>query len=708
MRYLSIIFIILLFAICGYAQIVEIDSSGTVISGNDTYIDSIIVDSLGIMDTTYSVYTDTNIQNIIKITDIQKKAFLDGVKLYNTNRYYEALEKFKDNKKIPESVNRYLSVTDMMIIKTYLRLKKIEKTIESGYEFEINHNDSKYLDDVRYTIGDALMTNGKYSDAIMYFLNVLKYTNDEQLKTRCRQAIDIIVDLFFSIEELQDINNSITIDYYNFILNLKIVEKKFFDGNQEEAYNQLRNLRRQIKIEAQKSEYNRTVRKLKQQRGSENYIGVILPLSGSGRLSEVGKKILNGIRFSINQYRLRTNKNIAAIVMDNKGDMVRSIEQAEYLANNPKVLAIFGPVRSENTIAVAALLNQKKIPMITPTATGNDLTALGPWIFQANVNINNMGYYIGKYCTQIAGEKNFVTIAPLENYGNSITDAFSKMIDETNGRIVSQQWYNGIPRELKNQFKDIRNSGLMLKREHLDFKIKSMKDSLMFLINESNSPWNSDSLFIFVSDSTCQIYEDNYVRSISLKETLIYTGLMDSIEFEIPVEDSLEYLINSIDGFFIPSHASDLEYILPQLKYNNFRTKIYGSSNLYNEELLRKNKRTATSFIFVSDYYIDEDSWDYKQMVSDYMKMLGVKPERFELYGYDTMQMLLSSCLQKNLTRETIRQKLNVMPIYHGICRNISFQGNTPGTNSCAFILSYERNKIRPVAYIKNGIIVTE
>ena len=46
------------------------------------------------------------------------------------------------------------------------------------------------------------------------------------------------------------------------------------------------------------------------------------------------------------------------------------------------------------------------------------------------------------------------------------------------------------------------------------------------------------------------------------------------------------------------------------------------------------------------------------------------------------------------------------MPTYHGICRNISFKGNRPRVNSCAFILSFDKGLIRPAAIIENGDLV--
>jgi hypothetical protein len=46
------------------------------------------------------------------------------------------------------------------------------------------------------------------------------------------------------------------------------------------------------------------------------------------------------------------------------------------------------------------------------------------------------------------------------------------------------------------------------------------------------------------------------------------------------------------------------------------------------------------------------------------------------------------------------------MPKYNGICRNISFRGNRPRVNSCAFIMKFENGHAVPIAAIENGDLV--
>ncbi len=635
--------------------------------------------------------------------DSQKVVFMEGVSLYNSMRYYEALKVFQNLSKIPMAKNHYLSAAEMMLVKTHLRLGQYDQAIATGYDFESFYEESDYMDDVRYSIAEALLSKGKTRDAMLYYMNVLKVTDDDRLRYKCRQAIDTIVDLFLSVEDLKEIEISISGDFYDFILHLKIAEKYFTEGDEREAKKQLSHARHLMEGELLSQEYMKTSRRLEKGAGSNTYVGVILPLSGSQE--SVGHAILNGVRYAVHRFRENTDRNLAAIVMDNRDDMVRTIKLGEYLSRNPKVKAIFGPVSSENAIALAALANQIKIPMITPTATHSDLTELGPYTFQANVDFENLGYFLGKYSTLYDRIKTVATLSPVDEYGKDMTDAFSKAVDENGGRIISQQWYGNKPEDLKLQFRNIRKAGLELHRQQLADKIAAMQDSLKIL-SQVDSLWQSDSLYLVYSDTLCHVFVKDTIYRMTPEEALVYTGLMDSTEFEIPAEDSLEYEIQTIQGLFMPVHANDLDMIVPQLAYYNLETTILGSGNWNDPQLYQEKRNLLAGIRFISDYYIDPEAPDYKYFALQYADLMGGgSPGRFELYGYDTMQALLKAFRDKEVIRSGVQDFLSNMPIYAGLSRNISFQGNRPGVNSCAFILTFEKDTLQPVAVIKKDEI---
>jgi len=680
------------------------DTVGTAIDS------SALADSLAFRDSisNYTIGLDTAYLKSVQQVDTLQLDFMEGVNLFNTKKYYDALQVFEEVLQLPPYLNHYLTAAEMMVVKTYLRLGNFQETITKGYEFETNYESSKYLDDVRYTIADALMSEGRYSDAVLYYLNVMEITDNVELLKKCRQSIDIAVDIFLTIDELDILNRSVrNHHFFNFILSLKIIEKNHFDGNISSEEENLSRIRRRVSSDFFQEEFDRTVQKIKYRSGGQNYIGVILPLSGDESQSRVGKKILAGLRVSLLRYNQRADKKISAIVMDNRGEIVTSVQYAKYLANNPRVIAIYGPVRSENVIAVATFANEKGIPMITPTATQSDIVNLGTWVFQANVNLVNLGEYLGKYCTSVNEHSTFATLAPAGEYGEKLTDSFSEAVDLNGGRIVSQQWYSGTPEQLKHQFNNVRQAGVEMAEDKVARIIGEKRDSLYILSMQEGSEWNKDNCFLNITDTICQLYQNGRIYEFDVQEMLLHTGSLTEQELKLPSIDSLDHKISSIDGFFIPATTEDLKFILPQLKYYNFSTNIYGTRNLVNAELLNANRSVARRFYFISDYFIDDTTPKYRQVVLDYTRVTGERPDRFGVYGFDTMEVLLMAYYNSNITRKEVRDQLFKMPVYYGLGRNISFTGNQPGSNSCAFIVTYRGGRMVPVARVEEGHIIS-
>lgn len=195
----------------------------------------------------YTIGLDTAYLKSIQQVDTLQLKFMEGVNLFNTKKYYDALLIFEEILQIPPFLNHFLSATEMMVVKTYLRLGNYRETIARGYEFETKYEGSKYLDDVRYTIADALMSEGRYSDALLYYLNVMEITDSKELLEKCRQSLDITVDIFLSGDDLEILNRSVrNHPFFNFILSLKIIEKNYFEGYEKNVEENLGRIRKKL------------------------------------------------------------------------------------------------------------------------------------------------------------------------------------------------------------------------------------------------------------------------------------------------------------------------------------------------------------------------------------------------------------------------------------------------------------------------------
>jgi branched-chain amino acid transport system substrate-binding protein len=79
-------------------------------------------------------------------------------------------------------------------------------------------------------------------------------------------------------------------------------------------------------------------------------------------------------------------KKIVLDIQDDAGDPAQAVALAKRFASDPAVVAILGPTRTGATVAVAKILPELKIPMMSVGATGDWQSAAGdfnPWTFRS-------------------------------------------------------------------------------------------------------------------------------------------------------------------------------------------------------------------------------------------------------------------------------------------------------------------------------------
>lgn len=627
----------------------------------------------------------------------------EGVACYNAEKYWDAQQIFQTINSAPIAENPFLTTSALMLIKTNYRLGEAERSLVLAREFLNNYPDSRYIKEVKVTLAEALLSLGKYPATLNLYLDLLENYSDPETQAICEDHLDKIIDFYLDVEAVKAVRDSSARNFPRQYLTLKIAEQYHAAGNSKLAQSESRNLPNRLENRYLRERLQETETRLKKEPIARKYIGVILPLTGAN--SSSGQKILDGVKYAIDNYRKNNAADIVALVMDNRGDPVQSLKQAELLAKNQKVLAIFGPMSTENATLVAVAANQYQIPMITPTASGTQLASLGPYVFQANVDYENLGYFMGMYGAKVNGLRTVASISPADEFGKEFTDAFCRAVDDYGGQVISQQWYHGRPSDLKYQINKMHLAAIDHATKHFNAKFNLAKKQLAELVS-TDSKYFNDTLRIAVGDEQCLIFKPDTIYRRTLEETLIMTGLMKSADFETHKRDTTAFPAGLVDGFLFPARANDPNLLVPQLTYYEISGNLFGSANWNEPELIMKNWNILRNLRFISDSYLDPESEEYRQLADDFAKTFQREPERMELYGYDTMNALLSVINEGATERDSVRQGLMEMPVYRGICRNISFRGNRPRVNSCAFILGYNEDKIKPVAIIENGQII--
>lgn len=156
-------------------------------------------------------------------------------------------------------------------------------------------------------------------------------------------------------------------------------------------------------------------------------------------------------------------KQIEFIVMDNQGaravpDAEESVRIAKTLIEQKDVVAILGPIFSNNSIQVGPVVQHLRRPII-PGSAGDHVTAAGDFVFLVVPPTSAHGAVIAQFAID-PSELSAATAAILRQtesaYTESLTQAFEENFQKLGGEIVASEVYGIGDKTFDTQFTNIK------------------------------------------------------------------------------------------------------------------------------------------------------------------------------------------------------------------------------------------------------------
>jgi branched-chain amino acid transport system substrate-binding protein len=190
----------------------------------------------------------------------------------------------------------------------------------------------------------------------------------------------------------------------------------------------------------------------------EILIGVNMELTGD--LASFGQSTFNGLSLYIEQANEQglLDKEIKLIKLDNKSQDAEAAAIATRLISQ-KVIAMVGPVTSGKTIAAGNVAQEKKVPLLSPTATAESVTQIGEYIFRS--------CFLDDFQAKAMAEFAYVTLnvrraAILMNsgddYSTGLAASFKKYFTALGGQVVLEETFLSSDNEFRTQLTKIKNS----------------------------------------------------------------------------------------------------------------------------------------------------------------------------------------------------------------------------------------------------------
>ncbi|MGI5918067.1 MAG: ABC transporter substrate-binding protein [Christensenellales bacterium] len=176
-------------------------------------------------------------------------------------------------------------------------------------------------------------------------------------------------------------------------------------------------------------------------------IGINMELSGA--VATYGQDSVKGIELAIKQINEAggiDGKKVDVIKYDNKSDAAEATTLATKLMTSDKVLAIMGPATSGAFKAEIPVAIQNKVPVISGSATADDVTfdasGVKEYAFRICFNDSYQGTAMANFALKNLSKTKAVILMDSSNdYSKGLAESFTAAFTEGGGTIVSQEAY---------------------------------------------------------------------------------------------------------------------------------------------------------------------------------------------------------------------------------------------------------------------------
>ncbi len=187
-------------------------------------------------------------------------------------------------------------------------------------------------------------------------------------------------------------------------------------------------------------------------------VGVITALTGD--LANYGKGTLNAAQLAVDEINFVggiNGRKIELVAEDSPCDPTTATTVVNKLINFDQVDVFLGPLCSSELLAIAPILNNEKIVVISSSTTSSEITSAGDYVFR-NVASDDLRSKV--FVEYIYSEKGITDIAIIyenDDAGVGFKDGFVEVYERLGGNVLIIESYEKDSNDMRTQLTKIKN-----------------------------------------------------------------------------------------------------------------------------------------------------------------------------------------------------------------------------------------------------------
>jgi ABC-type branched-subunit amino acid transport system substrate-binding protein len=632
-------------------------------------------------------------QDTLVYREEAERLFVDALRHVEAEDHAVAAEVFQRLiVEFPES--HRITASYLMLGKSRYRMGKLHESIQTLTEFLSKHPASAYVADARFMLGLNYLRLHRTVDAATEFLSAAELTRNERLAQRSETMLNRLARASLSRVQLQPLVLQARSPQMRSLLSVRLAERTFGEGDARTAQELLWS----VLASSPRSPYADEARELLdriQQGGVLKVAAMLPPISSAEQGSRsAGLEFWRGLQLAVDEHNAARLPKIVLETHEINRNGFGAGQVAERITRESDVVAIVGPVYSDEAFAAADVANVRGVPMLTPTATANGITDGKPYVFQLNPDYEVRGRVMAYFAREHLRAKRFAVLAPTDEIGRLMAEAFIDEVREHDGDVVDVQWFESGTTDLRPQLMAIRLKAIDRREQTMvDFSRKLLRPRDVARMLDWGVP-------------------QRLLDSLSQRESLVSVNVLfgeggkyvaDSLELTTVganlKPDSLAIPVQNIDAIFAPiTNADEVGVVSSQLRYFNFQAQVLGSGEWNDLVELDRNRQYTGGVYFPSDNEVDDSSPEYRSFADRFLRAYASRPTPGSLFAYDTMKLLLEVIGGGAVRRAEIAAALSTVRNYPGLHSKVSF--NAERVNGHLMMMQFKDRTIRRVCEV--------
>lgn len=183
-------------------------------------------------------------------------------------------------------------------------------------------------------------------------------------------------------------------------------------------------------------------------------VGVLAPLSG--RYAVLGNAFSEAAILATNQINQEWGTGFELLLRDTGADPVTSALAAREFCVEAGSIAVLGGLLSAPTASAAVTCDGYGVPLISPTATNDNIWKLGPTVFQTNITGLYEVRLLAELATSVMLKQRFAIIYPDTPEGQRHAQIFTSEVEARGGKIVASESFPAQGADFKDTILAVR------------------------------------------------------------------------------------------------------------------------------------------------------------------------------------------------------------------------------------------------------------